>query len=168
MSRAKTTQSDQRDSQALVEVPAQRKPPTLQLSADASVDQWHHNFDLTTLAGRDALINASNVPDWIPADGTTCTMHVVHYLVFPDTYLDRQTGEIVDVTSLVFVGRDGRTAKFRNDWSLRRLHACMRLYTPEEWSAGIPIECYRAPSREVGKMYGSFRVVARGDSTKGE
>lgn len=140
-------------------LPAVRKPPTLALAPDAPVSDWHHNYDLTTTDGKAGIINASNVPEWQPGDGGTYALDATNYVCYPDDYVDRQTGEIVNCTSLVLVGKDGRHVKFRNDWSLRRLHAMLALYTPAEWAAGIRIECYAAKSRRPSHTYGSFRVV---------
>lgn len=141
-----------------------RCAPTLALKPDAPVNEWHHNFDLTTVAGKSALLNASNVADWIPADGETYNMDAVHYLCYPDEYTDRNTGEIVQCTACVFVGSDGKTAKFRNEWSLRRLNAAIAMFGPDDWARGIRIQLYTQQSREPGKRYGSFRVLGLADT----
>jgi len=138
-----------------------RKPPTLALAPDAPLSEWPHNFDITTDEGRAALINASNVADWIPADGGIVVMRVRHFLAHPDSYIDRETGEHVECTSVVFVGLDGKIVKFRNEWSLRKLHALMTLYKPHEWQEGVPIECYAKKSERSKRMYGGFRVLTQ-------
>jgi hypothetical protein len=143
-----------------VQLPAVvRRPPTLALKPDDGPELWHHNFDLSLEAGVAALINAANVPDWIPQDGGSVTLDAVHYIVCPDTYVDRQSGQVVDCTAVIFVARDGTRAKFRNEWSLRRLNAVLALYPPERWKRGVQIECYAKHSKRSGHVYGSFRIV---------
>jgi hypothetical protein len=140
-------------------LPTPRRPPTLALPQDAGVDRWHHNFDLTTEDGKAALINASNVPDWIPSEGTTEVASIVHYVCFPDKYVDRETGEVVETTACVFVADDDKVFKFQNEWSLRRLNAMLTLYSPARWSQGVRMEFFSKPSRYKGRRYGSFRIV---------
>jgi hypothetical protein len=138
---------------------AVRRPPTLMPAADAPPQDWPTNLDLSTPAGRAALINASNPADWIPQDGGTFRLTVVNWIVYPDEKKDPKTGEIRPVAVTVFIGADGRTAKLHNDWSPRRLHAMLRMYTPEEWAAGIDMEFASHDSRNNGFHYGSFRII---------
>jgi hypothetical protein len=140
-----------------------RRPPTLMPAADSLPGDWPSNLDLSTPQGKAALINAGNPPVWSPVDGGVYRILATHWIVYPDERVDEETGAVSVFARTCFIDATGQCVKLSNDWAPRRLHAMLALYSPEEWAAGIEIECYTAASRRKGQTYGSFRIVCKDD-----
>lgn len=168
MASKRTVQAEATAETTLVPVAPTRRPPTLAPAPEALPMDWPTNFDLTTSAGKAGLINSGNPPVWRPQDGGTYIIRAVNWVVCPGESMDEETGAVSVFTQTVLIAKDGTNVKMSSDWAPRRLRAMLSMYSPQEWAAGITIECYTGQSRRQGRLYGSFRVLGATATENGE
>jgi hypothetical protein len=116
------------------------------------------NLDLTTNRGK-ALFLAAGNPGSIQFDehGRMCIL-ATHFVIFPDTSVDPETGEEREFTRTVLFDASGQTYRTSSAYAPRRLRAALALWTASDWASGIPFVITERKSRKTGRTYHDMRV----------
>lgn len=97
------------------------------------------NIDSSTQRGKALLLKARGPGDIAITAEKPARIVATHWLLIPEQRVDEKTGEISEFVSLVFLDQQGRSLKTTAAHAVHTVRAMLDLYTPAEWSAGIPI-----------------------------
>jgi hypothetical protein len=120
--------------------------------------QYPTNFDLTTWEGKAAVLAALNPGDLELGPDGSVGFVAVHFLIFPDTGVDPDTGEVKEFTRTALFTADGRVYRTTSAYAPARVMMAMRLFTEQEWANGIPFLVRERKSRKTGRTYHDIRV----------
>jgi hypothetical protein len=120
--------------------------------------EGYTNLDLATDKGRALFINAG-CPGEIDFDENgTARILACHFVVYPDTGVNVETGEERAFSRTVLIDRHGKMYRTTSEYAPRRLRAAMALYSEEKWARGIPFIITQRRSRKTGRTYHDLRV----------
>lgn len=127
--------------------------------SDLPVTECPTNIDLRTAEGKALVMSAGNPSDYDFDNNREIRINAVHYLAFGERREDEETGELREFAVLVLFDRDGQFAKTTSAYALGRLKAALRLYSADDWSAGITWLIRERVSRRTKRTYHDIRTV---------
>lgn len=109
------------------------------------------NLDLRSPRGRALAMNATQVPDYQFDQGGQVIVKATNYIAYAAEYEDEETGELQTRKVSVLIDREGKIFKTTGVFAFNALRAAATLFSPAEWSAGIPfvISCRLTSNRRI-------------------
>lgn len=118
-------------------------------------------IDATTDAGKAQLIAATGTPDLSADPSAPVELDVTGYIVFPDSQIDEESGELREFNRTVLIGADGRTFASTSEVVLKRLQAMVQLWGRGPWHPPLRVSIACRIGRKRGRMFHDLRVLPR-------
>lgn len=143
-------------------MPSPQRPmlPTA-VSSSMSLAECPTNIDKTTPLGKALLIAAGNPSDYEPDKQGVVRILATHWLVYPDSGHDEETGEVREFARTVLFDASGKHYRTTAAHGPSRLAATLSLFDSEQWRRGIPF----VVSQRMGKRGRTYHDI-RLDSEK--
>lgn len=102
------------------------------------MDACPTNLNLSIPRERALVIAATQVPDYQLDQQGRCVVRATHFFAYATEYENETTGELDQVRVSVLFDKEGRIFKTTGVFAFNALRAAATLFSPAEWSAGIP------------------------------
>jgi hypothetical protein len=117
------------------------------------------NLDLDTDEGKAMAFSAMSPGDLDIGNEGYVEFVATKFLIFPDTRLDEETGEVIEFSRTVFFGTDGQTYRTSGEMMPHRVKALCQLFSPERWKQGIKLRVSERRSRKTLRTYHDIRIA---------
>ena len=130
---------------------------------DTPLSRCPSTIDSSTEMGKSQLLAATGTADIIVEGGKGITITVSGYIVFPDSRVDEDSGEISNFTRTVLLCTDGKTFATTSEVVLKRLQAICQIWGRGPWHPPLTIHVACRVGRKSGRMFHDLRVEPRED-----
>jgi len=138
---------------------AERYPTgCLSITIDTPPEKWPTSFVVGSREWKAAVVNASCTPDTPVEPQWSDTFHVQNWLVMVREKDDPKTGEISRFRWLALFCSNGDIIGTSSDYAPHGLARALRVYTEEEWQAGVPFRIRARKSKTTGHYYHELRA----------
>jgi hypothetical protein len=132
----------------------------LSIRPDTPLADCPTNLDLNNRHHRALIFAAGNPADYDFGTDGSLKIKATHWLVMPRQIVKPESGEVLDVATLVLFDELGMFWRTSSEFAAMRLKASLELYPPEEWAQGITFEIRRRHSkRHPGGSYHDIRIL---------
>lgn len=125
-----------------------------------SPETWPTSLDLSTTAGKIALVKLSGVAQLNVAEAGDSVYRIVGYVMHPDSRADEETGEISEYTRTAFLTDDGRTIASTGMSVTRKWLMIVRMMGNPSVENPIPVTFAKVKSRRPGRTFDDVELVA--------
>lgn len=120
------------------------------------------NLDLNTHRGKALAIAASNPSDLEIHDECGIVDTFTNYLIFHDSQIDEDTGEVSEFPRTVLFTRGGLTYRTSSEHMPHKIAQICDLFGESGWRDGIKLRIMERRSRKTGRTYHDLRVEMDG------
>jgi hypothetical protein len=150
--------------QAVVTRPPHPNPVALPHGLETPMSQCPTNLNVANPHHRALVFAAQNPSDYEFGKDRRVIIRATHWLIYPDSRLDNETGEIREFAVVVLIDRNGCFFKTTSATAMKRMQAAVSLFSPEDWERGVPFVITKREGQS-GRTYHDIRILVDDEAT---